>query len=315
MAGHLVSPSSVTRSRKCFSSSLDQRGLRPPRIFGAGALSATMAACGAVCCTDLRPLEDEPLGFGTNAAWGAASSKWSWPGAKPLSRPRVFRSFAPPSSFALPSSTTRNQPRCIFSNTMASRPPAVRTLIGPPGVNAGVGAASASSSSSSTLSAAAGLGGGASASSSAGGAAAAVSWLARREYVLSEPGNFTVHQAVFFSTTRHALPVALSMAPPPTRSPSRASSSSPRPRRRRRRAQDADVRVGEAHGLALAVVVEHPGVVLVQQLRDGAAVINTVAEAHGDAAAGRRQRGRGARARPSASSSAWAPARRGCGFQ
>ena len=99
-----------------------------------------------------------------------------------------------------------------------------------------------------------------------------------------------LHQPrLHLSVDQARLPVALSMAPPPTRSPSASSSSSPR-RRRERRAQDADVRVGEAHGLALAVVVEHPGVVLVHQFRDGAPVVNTVAEAHGDAAAGRRQR-------------------------
>ena len=44
-----------------------------------------------------------------------------------------LRSRAPPSSFALPSNSTRNQPRCIFSNTIASRPPTVRTLMGAPG--------------------------------------------------------------------------------------------------------------------------------------------------------------------------------------
>ena len=81
------------------------------------------------------------------------------------------------------------------------------------------------------------------------------------------------------------------MAPPRAAPPAVRTRIARRPTaRRERRAQDADVRVREAHGLALAVVVEHPGVVLVHQLRDGAAVINTVAEAHGDAAAGRRQR-------------------------
>ena len=44
MAGHLVSPSSVTSSRKRLSSSLDQRGLARSVIFGAGASPAAMAA-------------------------------------------------------------------------------------------------------------------------------------------------------------------------------------------------------------------------------------------------------------------------------
>ena len=46
MAGHLVSPSSATRSRKRLSSSPDQRGLERSVIIGAGASSAAMAACG-----------------------------------------------------------------------------------------------------------------------------------------------------------------------------------------------------------------------------------------------------------------------------
>ena len=48
----------------------------------------------------------------------------------------------------------------------------------------------------------------------------------------------------------------------------------------------------------MAAAVEHPGVVLVHQFRDGAAV-NTVAEAHGDAArAAARARARALAARP-----------------
>merc|ERR1719482_2121863 len=124
-------PSSSTANQpRCFLSRIV--ATRPPAVMAWTAPTGT--GPGPDCCTDdLRPLEEpEPLGFGTNAAWGAASSKWSWPGAKPWGRRMDLRSPAPPSSFAFWSSSTLNQPRCIYPKTMASRPPVVRTRIGTP---------------------------------------------------------------------------------------------------------------------------------------------------------------------------------------
>ena len=124
-------PSSSTANQpRCFLSRIV--ATRPPAVMAWTAPTGT--GPGPLCCTDdLRPLEEpEPLGFGTNAAWGAASRRWSWPGAKPCGCRMDLRSPAPPSSFAFWSSSTLNQPRCIFSKTIASRPPAVRTRIGAP---------------------------------------------------------------------------------------------------------------------------------------------------------------------------------------
>ena len=71
-------PSNSTANQpRCFLSGIV--ATRPPAVMAWTAPTGT--GPGPDCCTDdLRPLEEpEPLGFGTNAAWGAASSKWSWP--------------------------------------------------------------------------------------------------------------------------------------------------------------------------------------------------------------------------------------------